>query len=115
MRALFRRLTLLLALTSGLSTGAMAVGGEALTVFAAASLTEAMTASGRKFEQSQGIAVRFSFAASSTLARQIEAGAPAGLIALASEEWADYLAKRGAILPETRISAVGNRLVLIAP
>ena len=115
MRPLFRLLTLMLALASGLATGAMAVAGQTLTVFAAASLTEAMTEAGRKFEQSQGVAVRFSFASSSTLARQIEAGAPAGLVALASEDWADYLAKRGAILPETRISAVGNRLVLIAP
>ena len=115
MRTLFRRLTLLLTLASGFATGGMAVGGETLTVFAAASLTEAMTASGLAFEQSQGIAVRFSFASSSTLARQIEAGAPAGLIALASEDWADYLAASGAILPGTRINTVGNRLVLIAP
>ncbi len=115
MRPLFRRLTLLLALAPGFATGGPAVGGEPLTVFAAASLTEAMTEAGLTFEQSQGVAVRFSFAASSTLARQIEAGAPAGLVALASEDWADYLAGRGAIVPETRLSAVGNRLVLIAP
>ena len=115
MRPLPRLLIPVLALASGLATGAAAVGGETLTVFAAASLTEAMTDAGRKFEQSSGVAVRFSFASSSTLARQIEAGAPAGLVALASEEWADYLAKRGAILPGTRFSAVGNRLVLIAP
>ncbi len=112
---LFRLLTLLLALVSGFPTGGLALGGETLTVFAAASLTEAMTEAGLTFKQSQGVAVRFSFAASSTLARQIAAGAPAGLIALASEDWADYLATSGAILPETRISAVGNRLVLIAP
>ena len=112
---LLRLLIPVFALASGFATGGMAIGGETLTVFAAASLTEAMTEAGRKFEQSQGVAVRFSFAASSTLARQIEAGAPAGLVALASEEWADYLAGRGMILRETRISVVGNRLVLIAP
>jgi molybdate transport system substrate-binding protein len=110
-----RHLLRLLILAAGIPTGGMAVGGEPLTVFAAASLTEAMTEAGREFEQSQGITVRFSFASSSTLARQIEAGAPAGLVALASEEWADYLTERGAILPETRIGVVGNRLVLIAP
>jgi len=115
MRTLFRHLTLVLALAAGLAPGGAASGGETLTVFAAASLTEAMTEAGRKFEQSQGVAVRFSFAASSTLARQVEAGAPAGLIALASEDWADYLADRGLILPETRISPIGNRLALIAP
>ena len=110
-----RHLLRLLILASGFATGGMAVGGEPLTVFAAASLTEAMTEAGREFEHSQGIAVRFSFASSSTLARQVEAGAPAELVALANEAWADYLADRGAILPETRTSAVGNRLVLIAP
>jgi molybdate transport system substrate-binding protein len=115
MRPLFRLLTLMLALAPGLATGATAVAGQTLTVFAAASLSEAMTEAGREFEQSQGVAVKFSFAASSTLARQIEAGAPAGLVALASEDWADYLATRGLTLPETRISPVGNRLVLIAP
>ena len=81
---LFSLLLLVLALAPGIPTGGMAIGGEPLTVFAAASLTEAMTEAGLTFEQSQGVAVRFSFAASSTLARQIEAGAPAGLIALAS-------------------------------
>ncbi|MHA1527645.1 MAG: molybdate ABC transporter substrate-binding protein [Alphaproteobacteria bacterium] len=115
MHPLFRPLTLVLALAPGLAPGGVAVGGETLTVFAAASLTEAMTEAGLKFEQSQGVAVRFSFAASSTLARQIEAGAPAGLVALASEDWADYLADRGLILSGTRISPIGNRLALIAP
>jgi molybdate transport system substrate-binding protein len=114
-RSLFKLLILVLALAPGFATGGVAVGGETLTVFAAASLTDAMTEAGRKFKHSQGVAVRFSFAASSTLARQIEAGAPAGLVALASEDWADYLAKRGMILPETRISPIGNRLVLVAP
>ena len=115
MRNLSRLLILTLALAPGLAPGAMAVGGETLTVFAAASLTEAMTEAGRKFEQSQGVAVRFSFAASSALARQIEAGAPAGVVALASEDWADYLAGRRLILPETRVSPIGNRLVLAVP
>jgi molybdate transport system substrate-binding protein len=114
-RARFKPLILLLALTSGFATGGTAVAGATLTVFAAASLTDTMTEAGRNFEQSQGVAVQFSFASSSTLARQIEAGAPAGLVALASEEWANYLVKRGLILPRTRINPVGNRLVLIAP
>lgn len=115
MRARFKPLLLVLILACGPATGGIAVAGAALTVFAAASLTEAMTEAGRDFEQSQGVAVQFSFASSSTLARQIEAGAPAGLVALAGEDWADYLAARNLILPETRISIVGNRLVLIAP
>jgi molybdate transport system substrate-binding protein len=108
-------LALLLALAPGLAAGGLAVAGGDPTVFAAASLTDAMTEAGVKFGQSQSADTRFSFASSSTLARQIEAGSPAGLAALASEEWADYLADRGMILPETRISAIGNKLVLIAP
>jgi len=112
---MLKRLLLTLALGTGLMTGSAALASETLTVFAAASLAEAMTEAGLDFERSQGIAVRFSFASSSTLARQIEAGAPAGLVALASEDWADYIADGNAILPKTRISAIGNRLTLIAP
>lgn len=115
MRAPFKPLFLMLALAAGFATGSIACAGSTLTVFAAASLTDAMTEAGGNFEQSQGITVQFSFASSSTLTRQIEAGAPAALVALASEEWADYLATRDLILPETRINAIGNRLVLIAP
>jgi molybdate transport system substrate-binding protein len=110
-----RILALLVTLVSGLATGGLAVAGGNPTVFAAASLTDAMTVAGEDFKQSQGIEVRFSFASSSTIARQIEAGAPAGLAALASEDWADYLADRDMILPETRIGTIGNRLVMIAP
>ncbi|HUS53500.1 MAG TPA: molybdate ABC transporter substrate-binding protein [Thermohalobaculum sp.] len=106
---------LLIMLTAGTATGSIAVAGPTLTVFAAASLTEAMTEAGNTFEQSQGITVQFSFASTSTLARQIEAGAPAGLVALASGDWADYLADRNLILPQTRTNAIGNQLVLIAP
>lgn len=115
MRAPVKTLLLTLALASGLATGGTAVAGPTLTVFAAASLTDAMTEAGAEFRQLRGIAIRFSFASSSTLARQIEAGAPADMVALASEGWADYLAGRGLILPETRVSTIGNRLVLVAP
>jgi molybdate transport system substrate-binding protein len=106
---------LMLVLGAGFATGGIAVAGATLTVFAAASLADAMTEAGNNFAQSQGVAVQFSFSATSTLARQIEAGAPAGLVALASEDWADYLAARDLILSETRINPIGNRLVLIAP
>ena len=115
MRTPLKSLFPILALAAAISTGSVAFAGATLTVFAAASLTDAMTEAGNNFERSQGITVHFSFAATSTLARQIEAGAPAGLVALASQEWADYLASRNLILPETRTNAVGNRLVLIAP
>jgi molybdate transport system substrate-binding protein len=114
-RARFTKLFLLLVLAAGFASGGVAVAAATLTVFAAASLIEAMTEVGYNFEQSHGVAVKFSFASSSTLARQVEAGAPTGLVALANEEWAEYLADRNLILTETRISPIGNRLVLIAP
>jgi molybdate transport system substrate-binding protein len=115
MRALVRHLILVLSLCAGAAAGGTAVAGGKLTVFAAASLSEAMTEAGQYFQQSHGITVLFSFASSSTLARQIEAGAPVGAVALANEDWADYLSSNNLILAETRTSAIGNRLVLIAP
>ena len=59
--------------------------------------------------------MRFSFAASSTLARQIESGAPAELFLSADREWMDYLEQRGLIDRSTRRDLLGNRLALIAP
>ncbi|NIJ41503.1 molybdate transport system substrate-binding protein [Parvibaculum indicum] len=104
----------------GVLLGAMALAArpamaEPPTVFAAASLTDAMTAAGRAYEERTGTEIRFSFASSSTLARQIEAGAPADLYASANEKWMDRLETRGLILPGTRTSPIANGLVLIAP
>ena len=93
----------------------MAGGAEPVTVFAAASLADALQAAGRTFAEKTGGTVRFSFASSSTLARQIAAGAPADIFISASEAWMDDLAKRGVIESAFRISPIGNNLVLIAP
>jgi molybdate transport system substrate-binding protein len=88
-----------------------------LTVFAAASLQDAL----RAIEPAWRAAapgnppLRFSFAASSALARQIEQGAPADLFASADEPWMDYLQQRNLIVPETRASPLANALVLVAP
>lgn len=84
-------------------------------VFAAASLTEALRAIGHDWAGQGRAAPRFSFAASSTLARQIEQGAPADLFISADEAWADYLQSRGLLVASTRISPLGNTLVLVAP
>jgi molybdate transport system substrate-binding protein len=92
-----------------------AAGQEPMTVFAAASLTDAMEAVGAAYTEATGEPVRFSFASSSTLARQIEAGAPAQIYASANQRWMDYLEDRGLIAAESRVSPIGNRLVLIAP
>lgn len=103
------------ALLGILSIAARPAMAEPVTVFAAASLTDAMTKAGRIYEERTGTHVRFSFASSSTLARQIEAGAPADLYASANEKWMDWLEARGLVLSRTRKSPVANRLVLIAP
>jgi len=60
-------------------------------------------------------ALRLSFASSSTLARQIEEGAPANLFASADEKWMDYLADKKLIAGDTRKDLLGNSLVLIVP
>ena len=84
-------------------------------VFAAASLTEAVTEVSAAFTQEAGIPVKTSFAASSVLARQIEAGAPATVFFAADEEWMDYLEKRKLLAPGSRKDVLANPLVLVAP
>src|SRR5262245_20149733 len=76
---------------------------QEVTVFAAASLKDALEDAAKSFTASGGAPVRFSFAASSTLAKQIEQGAPAELFASADLDWMDYLAARKLIRAETRI------------
>jgi molybdate transport system substrate-binding protein len=85
------------------------------TVFAAASLTDALRDLGAQWAKRGNPAPRFSFAASSALARQIEQGAPADLFMSADEAWANYLQERNLLVNATRTSPLGNALVLIAP
>mgnify|MGYP003670741169 CR=1 FL=1 len=84
-------------------------------VFAAASLTDVLTKIGADYEATTGKHVTFSFAGSSVLARQIEAGSPADMFISADEAWMDHLAVRDLITADTRTDLLGNRLVLIAP
>lgn len=88
---------------------------DEITVFAAASLTNALNEAGNAFEQKEGRTVRFSYASSSTLAKQIENGAPADLYLSADLAWMDYLDQREMIIKESRTNLLGNSLVLIAP
>jgi molybdate transport system substrate-binding protein len=88
---------------------------EAVTVFAAASLTDALRDLGNQWAARGNPAPRFSFAASSALARQIEQGAPADLFMSADEAWANYLQERNLLVNATRSSPLGNALVLISP
>jgi molybdate transport system substrate-binding protein len=89
--------------------------GKGITVFAAASLTNVLQDLGDSFTKDTSLPVRFSFAASSTLARQIENGSRADMFFSADLEWMDYLQARNLIQPATRHDVLGNQLVLIAP
>lgn len=80
-------------------------------VFAAASLTDALSEIAQGFRPAPVL----SFAASSTLARQIEQGAPADMFVSADEAWMDHLAERKLIAPASRVRLLSNALVLIAP
>jgi molybdate transport system substrate-binding protein len=84
-------------------------------VLAAASLQESMTAAADAWAKKGHPKPVISFAASSALARQIEAGAPADLFASADEDWMDDVAQKGLIVPASRVTFLGNRLVVVAP
>jgi molybdate transport system substrate-binding protein len=105
----------LLLLTIAVACAIGARAAEPSRVFAAASLTNALTDIGALWQKSGHPAPLLDFAASSTLAKQIEAGAPADLFASADVPWMDELASRGLLEPASRIDLLGNDLVLIAP
>ena len=100
-----------LALACALIAPALA---ETITVFAAASTKEALDEAARAFEAASGHKVRISYGASSDLARQIDAGAPAQIFISADEELMDYVESLS-LLKRRRISLLTNSLVLIAP
>ncbi|MFT4045066.1 MAG: molybdate ABC transporter substrate-binding protein [Solimonas sp.] len=110
MKAVLRLPTLLLAALLALSAHA-----DPARIYAAASLTTAIDDAGRQWQKA-GHALPVSvYAASSTLARQIEAGAPADVFGSADLAWMDYVEKAGRLEPGTRRNLLGNALVLIAP
>jgi molybdate transport system substrate-binding protein len=92
-----------------------AVAQDTLTVFAAASLKNALDDVDAEFTKAAGIKVTASYAASSALAKQIEQGGPADVFASADLDWMDYAQQKKLIKDDTRINLLGNRLVLIAP
>jgi molybdate transport system substrate-binding protein len=119
---LFRRNTTMLRIFAAcmLIAGCLVGGGGAasaqtLTVFAAASLTDAMKDIDKVWRQGGHPPLRMNFAASSTLARQIEQGAPANLFASADETWMDWMQQRNLIAKDTRRDVLGNALVMVAP
>ncbi|HYM73732.1 MAG TPA: molybdate ABC transporter substrate-binding protein [Stellaceae bacterium] len=103
------------ALALGLMVGHAAAQSKDVLVFAAASLKNALDDIHKQYTTDTGREVSISLAASSQLAKQIEAGAPADIFISADLDWMDYLAQRKLINPETRKNLLGNKLVLIAP
>ena len=90
-------------------------GGESPKVFAAASLAGAITELAKAYEAKSGVKIAPSFASSSTLAKQIEHGAPAEIFISADVRWMDYLVERRQIDVATRVDLLGNALVVVAP
>jgi len=88
---------------------------KTLTVFAAASMKNALDDVGAAFTAKTGVKVNASYAASSTLAKQIEQGAPADVFISADTDWMDYAVSKGTINDATRVNLLGNSIVLIAP
>lgn len=103
---------MLIAALPGVASGQTA---RPITVLAAASLTNVLPEIGRGFEAAAHQPVRFSFAASMTLARQIEASAGADIFISADAQAMDDLQMRGLIVPQSRGDLLGNSLALIAP
>ncbi|AKJ41949.1 molybdate ABC transporter substrate-binding protein [Pragia fontium] len=92
-----------------------AAAAEKVTVFAAASLTNALGEIATEYQKKTGVEIKSSFASSSTLARQIEQGAPADLFISADQQWMDYVIDKKLMDDKTRVTLLGNDLVLVAP
>ena len=113
---MLKRTTFVVAfLVAALAAPAARAQNATITVFAAASMKNAVDDINAAFTGATHIKVTTSYAASSALARQIENGAPADLFASADLDWMDYVAQRNLIRADTRANLLGNRLVLIAP
>ncbi|NDJ58396.1 molybdate ABC transporter substrate-binding protein [Enterobacteriaceae bacterium 4M9] len=95
--------------------GQAAAAAEKVTVFAAASLTNALQEIASQYKKEKQVEVVSSFASSSTLARQIEAGAPADVFISADQKWMDYAVEKSTIQTETRVNLLTNSLVVVAP
>jgi molybdate transport system substrate-binding protein len=94
---------------------ATSISAAELTVYAAASLTDALKEIAAAYEKQSGDKLQFNFGASSMLARQIEEGAPADLFFSADEAKMDALEKKDLLLPGTRRSLLSNLLVIVVP
>ncbi len=114
-RSAFKRYRLRAVLVLFLAAGTVQAAEDDLLVFAAASLRNALDAVAADYEARTGAEVVVSYAGSSTLARQIESGAPADVYVSANRGWVDHLEQAGLIRDGSRIALLGNRIVLVAP
>lgn len=111
-----RMLMLAAALAGPLVTGVLpAAAEETVTVFAAASLKNALDEINAACAADVGEKATISYAASSALAKQIEQGAPADIFISADLAWMTYLSDKGLTRKETEVKLLGNRIVLVAP
>jgi molybdate transport system substrate-binding protein len=99
----------------GSTSSLAAAEDKTLTVFAAASMKNALDDIDAAFTAKTGVKVSASYAASSTLAKQIEQGAPADIFVSADTDWMDYAVSKKNIDEATRVNLLGNSIVLIAP
>jgi molybdate transport system substrate-binding protein len=102
-------------LTLGVGTEPAPAQNRDVLVFAAASLKNALDEAAAQWQRESGKKVVISYAASNTLIKQIEQGAPADMFISADLDWMDFGQQNGLIKPDTRSNLLGNRLVLIAP
>jgi len=108
---IFAAFTILL----GLAITPAAAQDKTLTVFAAASMKNALDDIDAAYTAKTGVKIVASCAASSALAKQIEQGAPADILASADTDWMDYAISKKNINQPTRVNLLGNSMVLIAP
>ncbi|PZM09731.1 molybdate ABC transporter substrate-binding protein [Rhizobium tubonense] len=87
---------------------------DKVTVFAAASMKNALDNVDAAWTKQTGKEVTVSYAASSALAKQLESGAPADVFISADTDWMDYVAKKSLIKTDTRVNLLGNQIVLVA-
>jgi molybdate transport system substrate-binding protein len=111
----FVKIAFALAVVGGFISPPAFAEEKGLTVFAAASMKNALDDIDAVYTAKTGVKVIASYAASSVLAKQIDQGAPADIFLSADTDWMDYATRQKTIKPETRTSLLGNSIVLIAP
>jgi molybdate transport system substrate-binding protein len=104
-----------LAIVGSVASSPASAEEKGLTVFAAASMKNALDDIDAAYTAKTGVKIVASYAASSVLAKQIDQGAPADVFLSADTDWMDYAAKQKTINTETRTNLLGNSIVLIAP